>query len=109
MRDRLAALTAQRCAAWFDRAAAELDTAMHTAAQEALSDLTTDLAQARRAAAHTLNLQLSQPTEPAPATPRRLLRLDLGRDVVWRELVTSMLAGRLPATVRRKRLHSQLR
>lgn len=109
IRDRITALAAQRCAAWFDRAAAELDTAMHTAADQALFALTTDLARARRAAAHTLNLQLGQTTEPAPATPPRLPRLDLGREVVWRELVTSMLAGRLPAAVRRKRLHSQLR
>ena len=63
---------------------------------------------ARRTAAQALNLRLGEVDEPAPPRPPHLPSLDLGREVAWRELVTSTLAGRLPAAVRRKRLHRHL-
>ncbi len=108
VRERLATVTAQRCAAWFDRAGTQADAALRAAAQHTLSALTADLATARRTAAQTLNLQLGEVDEPAPPRPPRLPRQGLGREVEWRELVTSTLAGRLPAAVRRKRLHRHL-
>jgi GTPase SAR1 family protein len=109
VRERLEAVSAQQCAVWFGQAGAELDAALRTAAEQALSDLADDLADAREAAAQALDLQLSEVVAPAPAAPPRLPTLEPAREVVWRELLTSTVAGHLPAAVRRRRLHRHLR
>ncbi len=109
VREQLGAMTARRCATWFQRAGAELDTELRAAAQRALADLAGDLAKARQAAARALHVHLGEVDELVPAEAARLPNVDIGQEDVWRELVTSTLAGRLPAAVRRKRLHRHLR
>ncbi|GAB3366144.1 MULTISPECIES: dynamin family protein [Amycolatopsis] len=108
VRHRIGDLAAGRCAEWFNRLGAELETAMHAGARQALSGLTADLARSRQAAAEVLGIRLDEVPMPETAAAPRLPVLELGPEVVWRELVTTALAHRLPAAIRRKRLHRHL-
>ncbi|HEX7657949.1 MAG TPA: dynamin family protein [Pseudonocardiaceae bacterium] len=109
VRERIEDQAIHDCAGWFDRIGPELATLLPGAAEQALGDLDRQLGAARRAAEQALHITLA-PVEHLPATPApRLPRLDTGPAAVWHELVTSTLARRLPAPVRRRRLHTQLR
>ncbi|HVV22890.1 MAG TPA: dynamin family protein, partial [Pseudonocardiaceae bacterium] len=109
LRERIEIEARRRCAAWFDRIAPDMAAMLHRAAEHALTGLDRHLVAARQAAEQALHLRLT-PVESLPATPPpRLPRLETGPAAVWQELVTSALARRLPAAVRRRRLHTQLR
>lgn len=108
MRARLNALTADACQEWFTRAGKELDAALRGAAERVSVGLRSDLAEARSAAERTLHMRLSPVDEPPPVPPPRLPRLELGEEIVWRELITTAIERHLPAPVRRRRLHHHL-
>jgi signal recognition particle receptor subunit beta len=109
LRGRLADLTSRQCASWFDRIATELGDALRAATDTALTQLGDDLARARQAAEHTLDLRLADIEPLSPTPPPHPPRLDLGDEFAWRELVSSTIAAHLPAAIRRRRLQHQLR
>lgn len=109
LHDRIGALVALQCAAWFEHVTPELDAALRRAEEDALAELGECLAVARRSAERVLKLRLAAVEPPTPRRPPPLPRLDLGQDAVWRELVSSTIAHHLPAEMRRRRLRRQLR
>ncbi|WP_337822003.1 dynamin family protein [Amycolatopsis sp. A1MSW2902] len=107
-RKQVAERAIESCAGWFHHVGGELETTVRRAAGQAVSGLTADLARARHAAAGVLEIQLADAPAPEPVAAPRLPVLELAPEVVWRELVTTALAHRMPRAVRRKRLHRHL-
>ncbi|MFD2474790.1 dynamin family protein [Amycolatopsis silviterrae] len=108
VRGQLSERVVEAGAGWFRQTGEELEAAARDAAQQATAGLTAELVRARHAVAGVLDLRLADAPVPDPPAPPRLPELELGPEVVWRELVTTALAHRLPASVRRKRLHRHL-
>ncbi|GAA3567393.1 hypothetical protein GCM10022222_59200 [Amycolatopsis ultiminotia] len=108
MRKELGDRAAESGTTWFHQIGAELEATAQAGARQALAGLTADLTRARAAAAGVLEIRLADAQVPEPEAAPRLPALEIGPEVAWRELVTTALAGRMPAPIRRKRLHRHL-
>lgn len=98
-----------RAEGWFRELVAELDGRLRAVSAETLDGLRTDLRRARRAAGELLGVSLSEPEEPTATARPDIPTLHIPEEAVWRELVTSTIAEHLPASMRARRLHRELR
>jgi dynamin family protein len=94
---------------WFLELSAELEAGLRAVSGETLSGLDNDLRLTRRAAGTLLRVPLSEPDQPAAPAPPRIPTLYIPEEPIWRELLTGTIAEHLPAPVRARQLHRQLR
>ncbi|PZF86076.1 dynamin family protein [Jiangella anatolica] len=107
-RQAIQAAVAGHAHAWFTQTATEMDTTMRMAAGAVLGQLAADLRQARAAVAEVLDVELAEIGETPSAQLPDPPSFALTTGTSWRELITSSLADRLPARLRRRRRRRQL-
>lgn len=107
-RSAVSATTRQDAERWHRTAAAELDRETRGGLERAMTALTADLAEARRAAGALLSVELTAVTELPSATGFRTPSFEASVSPVWEELISAAVKRGLPAALRRRMLLREL-